>query len=109
MTDGEFVKACNSASLWFVAYYMEMFLERLDELKDVDSKEKIIEEIYNEGLVKGIDSIKARVNATYRIIKGNRVLDALNRAVESDMLKQENEEAYVRAKELLKKLENNRY
>lgn len=104
MTDEQFIKACNSASLWFVAYYMELFLDNREKLGDLAMKENIIGEIYEEGLISSYEGVRARANALYRIVRGGRVVEALTRAAESDRLKDENRPAYDRAGDLLARI-----
>ena len=108
MNDEQFEGACNSSGLWFVGMYMEAFLLRLDELEDKNLKSKLIEEIYDNGentFDKKIGGTRTRVNSLYRIITGNRVVDALESVIKSDRVSKENPQAITDAQDLLKKIE----
>ena len=101
ITDKQFINSYRSAGLWFVALYMEEFLLRVDELDDDLLKNKLIEEIYDNGentFDKEISGTRTRVNALYRIIKAGRVIEALEIAINSKRLKKSFLKQLVRQK-----------
>ena len=108
INDEQFERAYRSAGLWFVGEYMELFLSRINELRDDVSKNKIIEELYNDGngFDKKISGTRTRVNSLLRIIESGRVEDALKVVISSPKIQGDYENVFIKSKELLRKIEN---
>ncbi len=112
ITDKQFINSYRSAGLWFVALYMEAFILRIDELEDRLLKTKFVEEIYDNGenaSDKNIGGTRTRVNSLYRIIKSNRVVEALEVATNSERLNREFPEAADEARDLLKRIRSGEF
>lgn len=72
----------------------------------------MIEEIYDNGentFDKEIGGTRTRVNALYRIIKADRIIEALEVAANSKRLRKEFPEAAREAKDLLDRINTGRF
>ena len=87
LSDDELIENFKSASPWFVGLYMETFLNNLSFLSNRQSKNEFTYDIhrYDPILIdESILDIYNRVESLLKIIKGNRVLDALKMVLEYD-------------------------
>lgn len=87
LSDDELVESLESASPWFVGLYMETFLNNLNFLSNRQSKNEFTYDIhrYDPILIdENLLDVYNRVESLLKIIKGNRVLDALKMVVEYD-------------------------
>ena len=87
LSDDELVEILESASPWFVGLYMETFLNNLNFLSNRQSKNEFTYDIhrYDPILIdENLLDVYNRVESLLKIIKGNRVLDALKMVVEYD-------------------------
>ena len=87
LSDDELVESFESASPWFVGVYMETFLNNLNFLSNRQSKNEFTYDIhrYDPILIdENLLDVYNRVESLLKIIKGNRVLDALKMVVEYD-------------------------
>ncbi|MCC3869321.1 hypothetical protein [Terrisporobacter mayombei] len=87
LSDDELVENFESASPWFVGLYMETFLNNLNFLSNRQTKNEFTADIhrYDPILIdENILDIYNRVESLLRIIKGNRVLDALKMVLDYD-------------------------
>ncbi|MPN38057.1 hypothetical protein SDC9_185580 [bioreactor metagenome] len=87
LSDDELVENFESASPWFVGLYMETFLNNLSFLSNRQAKNEFTTDIhrYDPILIdENILDIYNRVESLLRIIKGNRVLDALKMVLDYD-------------------------
>lgn len=87
LSDDELVESFESASPWFVGLYMETFLNNLNFLSNRQSKNEFTYDIhrYDPILIdENLLDVYNRVESLLKIIKGNRVLDALKMVVEYD-------------------------
>ena len=87
LSDDELVENFESASPWFVDLYMETFLNNLSFLSNRQAKNEFTYDIhrYDPILIdENILDIYNRVESLLKIIKGNRVLDALKMVVDYD-------------------------
>lgn len=87
LSDDELVENFESASSWFVGLYMETFLNNLSFLSNRQAKNEFTYDIhrYDPILIdENILDIYNRVESLLKIIKGNRVLDALKMVVDYD-------------------------
>lgn len=86
---------------------MEVFLLRIDELRDSNKKTKLIEEIYNngQGSDKEVGGTRTRVNCLLRIIEAGREIEALEVAVTSERLRNDFPDAAKQAEDLLKRIQ----
>lgn len=87
LSDDELVENFESASPWFVGLYMETFLNNLSSLSNRQTKNEFTTDIhrYDPILIdENILDIYNRVESLLRIIKGNRVLDALKMVLDYD-------------------------
>lgn len=87
LSDDELVENFESASPWFVGLYMETFLNNLTSLCNRQTKNEFTSDIhkYDPILIdENILDIYNRVESLLRIIKGNRVLDALKMVINYD-------------------------
>ena len=87
LSDDELVENFESASPWFVGLYMETFLNNLNSLSNRQYKNEFTYDIrkYDPILVdENILDIYDRVESLLKIIKGNRVLDALKMVLDYD-------------------------
>ena len=87
LSDDELVENFEGASPWFVGLYMETFLNNLSFLSNRQAKNEFTYDIhrYDPILIdENILDIYNRVESLLKIIKGNRVLDALKMVVDYD-------------------------
>ena len=87
LSDDELVENFESASPWIVGLYMETFLNNLNSLSNRQYKNEFTYDIrkYDPILVdENILDIYDRVESLLKIIKGNRVLDALKMVLDYD-------------------------
>lgn len=87
LSDDELVENFESASPWFVGLYMETFLNNLSFLSNRQTKSEFTTDIhrYDPILIdENILDIYIRVESLLKIIKGNRVLDALKMVLDYD-------------------------
>ncbi|MEW9078698.1 hypothetical protein [Terrisporobacter glycolicus] len=87
LSDDELVENFESASPWFVGLYMETFLNNLSFLSNRQTKNEFTTDIhrYDPILIdENILDIYIRVESLLKIIKGNRVLDALKMVLDYD-------------------------
>lgn len=87
LSDDELVENLESASPWFVGLYMETFLSNLSFLSSRQAKNEFTYDIhrYDPILIdENILDIYNRVEALLKIIKGDRVFDALKMVVDYD-------------------------
>lgn len=87
LSDDELVESFESASPWFVGLYMETFLNNLSFLSNRQAKNQFTSDIhrYDPILIdENILDIYNRVESLLKIIKGDRVLDALKMVLDYD-------------------------
>lgn len=87
LSDDELIESFESASPWFVGLYMETFLNNLSFLSNRQAKNEFTYDIhrYDPILInENILDIYNRVESLLKIIKGNRVLDALKMVLDYD-------------------------
>ena len=87
LSDDELVENFESASPWFVGLYMETFLNNLNFLSNRQTKNEFTSDIhrYDPILIdENILDIYNRVESLLKIIKGDRVLDALKMVLDYD-------------------------
>lgn len=87
LSDDELVENFESASPWFVGLYMETFLNNLNFLSNRQAKNEFTSDIhrYDPILIdENILDIYNRVESLLKIIKGDRVLDALKMVLDYD-------------------------
>ena len=87
LSDNELIEKFESASPWFVGLYMETFLNNLSSLSNKQDKNKFTHDIhrYDPILIdENILDIYNRVESLLKIIKSNRVLDALKMVLDYD-------------------------
>ena len=87
LSDDELIESFESASPWFVGLYMETFLNNLSSLSNRQAKNEFTYDIhkYDPILIdENILDIYNRVESLLKIIKGNRVLDALKMVLDYD-------------------------
>jgi len=100
----------KSAGQSFIGGYIEDMLNRIPELDDRHSKNKVIEEYFEnqQGFYdKDIGGTRTRVNAVIRIIKANQVKYALEKIDERDT--RVVSEAVKKAQSLLERIENGQF
>ena len=88
LSDDELIKNFESASSWFVGLYMETFLNNFNSLTNEKSKSEFTSEIhrYDPILIdENMLDIYIRVESLLKIIRGNRVLDALKMVINYDI------------------------
>lgn len=103
ISNKQFVNAYRSAGLWFVVIYMEPAILRIEELRNLESKNKFIEEMYDNN----IGATRTRVNCLLKIIKSGRIKEVLQIATNSTRLNNKYPEAIIKAGILLEKIKNN--
>ena len=87
LTDNELIEVFQSASPWFVGLYMETFLNNFSLLSNRQGKNEFAYDIHKSDPIlinENIIDIYNRVESLLKIIKGNRVLDALKMVVDYD-------------------------
>ncbi|MEG0855148.1 MAG: hypothetical protein RSG52_01590 [Terrisporobacter sp.] len=87
LSDYELVESIESASPWFVGLYMETFLDNLNSLSNGEYRNEFTYDIrkYDPLLLdENILDIYSRVESLLKIIKGNRVSDALRMVLNYD-------------------------
>ena len=87
LSDDELIENFESASPWFVGLYMETFLNNLSFLSNRQTKNEFTTDIhrYDPILIdENILDIYIRVESLLKIIRGNRVLDALKMVLDYD-------------------------
>ena len=87
LSNDELIESFESANPWFVGLYMETFLNNLSFLCNRQLKNEFTYDIhrYDPILIdENLLDIYNRVESLLRIIKGNRVIDALKMVIEYD-------------------------
>ena len=87
LSNDELIESFESASPWFVGLYMETFLNNLSFLCNRQSKNEFTYDIHRYYPIlidENLLDIYNRVESLLRIIKGNRVIDALKMVIEYD-------------------------
>lgn len=87
LTDNELIEVFQSASPWFVGLYMETFLNNFSLLSNRQGKNEFAYDIHKSDPIlidENIIDIYNRVESLLKIIKSNRVLDALKMVVDYD-------------------------
>lgn len=85
LSDDELIEFFENASPWFVGLYMETFLNNFSFLSNRQAKNEFASDIhkYDPILIdENILDIYNRVESLLKIIKGNRVLDALKMVID---------------------------
>ncbi len=87
LSDDELIENFKSASPWFIGLYMETFLNNITSISNRQLKSEFTHNIhrYDPILIdENLLEIYNRVESLIKIIKGNRVIDALNMVIEYD-------------------------
>ncbi|MDW0111142.1 hypothetical protein [Sporosarcina aquimarina] len=103
MEDKSTKRLIASAGAWFVGEYAAVMIERFTELESNKRyKSEFIEDIYNSlGRDRNLDGTSTRVNAVLRIIRSNKIVEALEYVIQSDRMRKDNPGAVRKAKETL--------
>ena len=104
MTDKQFNDAFTAAGAWFIALYSEVVIGNIERLNyDKDYKKQFIQNIYNDGNGPDKDEsgTNVRINSLMRVINGGRIIEALEKIVNSKRVAKDFKEAIVEAEKLL--------
>ncbi|HEY9059214.1 MAG TPA: hypothetical protein VIO64_01740 [Pseudobacteroides sp.] len=107
MTDKQFDDAFTAAGAWFVGLYSEVVLANIEKLNDDrEFKKQFIQSIYSKGNGpdKNETGTNVRVNSLMRIINSRRIIEALEKIIDSSRVKKDFPEAVIEANKLLEKL-----
>lgn len=108
MLDKTLKRNIESAGGWFVGEYTALILSKFNELEnDKDFKNEFVRDVFHsQGRDKDYGGTRTRVNAVIRIIKSNKVVDALEYIVDSVRINKEEPKAAQKAKETLSKIKS---
>ncbi|WP_455539931.1 hypothetical protein [Terrisporobacter sp.] len=85
LNDNDLIENFESAGSWFVGLYMETFLNNINFLSNRQYKNEFTHDIHRSDSIlinENILDIYNRVESLLKIIKGNRVIDALKMVIE---------------------------
>lgn len=87
----------------FIGDYAALIVNKYNELeKDKECKGKFIREVFHDqGRDKDYGGTRTRVNAVLRIIKSNKIIEALEYIVESERLNNDEPKAVRKAREAI--------
>ncbi len=108
MQDKTLKRNIESAGGWFIGEYTALILSKFNELEnDKDFKNEFVRDVFHsQGRDKDYGGTRTRVNAVIRIIKSNKVVDALEYIVDSVRINKEEPKAAQMAKEALSKIKS---
>lgn len=108
MQDKVLKRDIESAGGWFVGEYSNSIIEKYNDLEsNKDYKNQFIKDVFNnQGRDSDYGGTRVRVNALLRIVRGNKVLEALNYIIASDRINKDDPNAIEMAKEVLMKLQS---
>jgi len=108
MQDKTLKRNIESAGGWFVGEYAVLILKKLNELEsDKDFKNEFVREVFhNHGRDKDFGGTRTRVNAVIRIIKSNKIIEALEYVIHSDRINNEEPKAVEMAKVALREIKS---
>lgn len=108
MQDRTLKRNIESAGGWFVGEYAASILNKFNELEsDTDFKNEFVREVFhNQGRDKDFGGTRTRVNAVIRIIKSNKIIEALEYVIDSDRINKEEPKAVQMAKIALSEIES---
>jgi hypothetical protein len=109
MQDKTLKRNIESAGGWFVGEYIALILSKFNELEnDKDFKNEFVREVFNsQGRDKDYGGTRTRVNAVIRIIKSDKVIEALEYIVDSVRINKEEPKAVQIAKEAFIEIRSN--
>jgi hypothetical protein len=109
MQDKTLKRNIESAGGWFVGEYIALILSKFNELEnDKDFKNEFVREVFNsQGRDKDYGGTRTRVNAVIRIIKSDKVIEALEYIVDSVRINKEEPKAVQMAKKAFIELQSN--
>ena len=98
----------ESAGGWFVGEYAELIYNNLDEIRnDKALMSEFMKKVYRQaGRDSDIGGTKTRVYSVIKIIENGDLADALEYVIGSDRIRTQDPQAYLAAKEMLKKLDS---
>jgi hypothetical protein len=107
MEDKTLKRNVESAGGWFVGEYAALLLSNFNELEnDKDFKHEFIGKIFHShGRDSNFGGTRTRVNAVLRIIKTNKIVEALEYIIDSDRISKDEPKAIMMAKEALKEIQ----
>jgi len=108
MQDKTLKRNIKSAGGWFVGEYTALILSKFNELeKDLDFKNEFVRELFNsQGRDRDYSGTRTRVNAVIRIVKSDKVIEALQYIVDSVRINNEEFKAVQMAKEALSEIKS---
>ncbi|MCM3800350.1 hypothetical protein M4A92_17485 [Caldibacillus thermoamylovorans] len=108
MQDKVLKRNIESAGGWFVGEYAALILNKFNELEsDKDFKNEFVREIFhNHGRDRDFGGTRTRVNAVIRIIKSNKIIEALEYVIHSDRINNEEPKAVEMAKIALREIKS---
>ncbi|MGQ4666837.1 hypothetical protein ACUIJN_13590 [Metabacillus halosaccharovorans] len=103
MQDKVLKRNIDSAGGWFVGEYATVMMDKYNELENSkDSKIEFVKEIFHsQGRDKDYGGTRTRVNAVLRIIKSDKMIEALEYIIASERINKEEPKAVQMAKEAL--------
>ena len=106
MQDKTLKRNIESAGGWFVGEYAGLIMNKFNELEnDKDVKNEFVRDVFHsQGRDKDYGGTRTRVNAVIRIIKSNKLIEALEYIIKSDRINREEPKAVRMAKEELREI-----
>ena len=107
MQDKTLKRNIESAGGWFVGEYTSLILSKFNELEnDKDFKNEFVREVFiSQGRDKDYGGTRTRVNAVIRIVKSDKVIEALEYIVDSVRINKDEPKAVQMAKRALTELQ----
>ena len=108
MHDKGLKRNIESAGGWFVGEYAALIRNKFNQLEnDKDFKNEFVGKVFhNQGRDKDYGGTRTRVNAVLRIIKSNKMVEALEYIIDSDRINKEEPKAVKMAKKALREIKS---
>lgn len=103
MQDNVLKRNIESAGGWFVGEYAALIQNKFNQLeKDKEFKSEFVREVFHsQRRDKDYGGTRTRVNAVLRIIKSNKMIEALEYVIDSNRINKDEPKAVQMAKEAL--------
>lgn len=108
MQDKVLKRNIESAGGWFVGEYAALIRKKFNQLEnDKDFKSEFVREVFHsQRRDKDYGGTRTRVNAVIRIIRSNKVIEALEYIIDSDRINKDEPKAIKMAKEALRDIKS---
>lgn len=109
MQDKVLKRDIETSGGWFVGEYAAIVVDKYHELEnDQDFKNEFIRDIFhNQGRDSDYRGTRVRINALLRIIRNNKIIEALEYVIDSERINKDDPKAVEMAKEILFNIRSN--